>query len=503
VTKNDDFTDSLLDAGHSMSSIGDGEDFAEFLLDNGNPSVVKNPPPKRNLSNLRKKPNLQKHAPPPASPPPPPPPLKTKSNFWWGLKRVFWVGVASFLLINYCNKQTDDTNKNNDRSAFSILDTFAYLKLGKTIVSAKSLYRDGKYLPQNDLSDSIIVLQIVNSDIHQYYVNKGKMYKSYENYVYDGNDQWRGVGNYLLKYSKRIRFLRIESDFFNNVRESCSFVSVSEEPMDTEIEVRGCDIEYDSDDDLVEIIYIYNSPDDPKIFEGRRGLVYSKSLYPRAFRKQNGRGRVNRRNLEDNNSSIQAEDSDETSSGEPNQRGEFVKGKQSWKASENADNETINSKDETANNSNVKKSFYIGQPYAGGYVFSVNNDMSQGKVYHIPNQEKCKWRKISRLLKVQNENDYFSRCCSWRLPSADELATLFKNISETNFIDGIYWTSSESVNLAVNIGEEKANSDFRDKWKGQLKSMLTVNRLDGQILESTKNQEHFVVFIRDFSFDEN
>jgi hypothetical protein len=76
-------------------------------------------------------------------------------------------------------------------------------------------------------------------------------------------------------------------------------------------------------------------------------------------------------------------------------------------------------------------------------------------------------------------------------------------VTETNFIDGIYWTSSESGNLAVDIGEENGNSDFRDNWKGQLKSILTVNRSDGQILESTKNQEQFVVFIRDFSFDEN
>jgi len=232
---NDDLADSLLDAGHAMSNTVEGEDFAEFLLDGGNPNLIKNPVIKRQPSNPRKKPNNQIFPPPPSptSPPSPPlPPLKRKSNFWSVFKRMFWVGVVSFSLIKYCYKQTNDSNNNNILSASSAIDTFAFLKLGNPTVSAKSLYRDGKYLPQNDWADSIIVLQILNSDIHQYYVDKGKRYKSFDSYVYDGNDQWRGEGDYRMKYSKRIRYLRIDADFFNNISGSCSFVSVLEEPMD-------------------------------------------------------------------------------------------------------------------------------------------------------------------------------------------------------------------------------------------------------------------------------
>ena len=503
---NDDLADSLLDAGHAMSNTVEGEDFAEFLLDGGNPNFIKNPVIKRQPSNPRKKPNNQIFPPPPSptSPPSPPlPPLKRKSNFWSVFKRMFWVGVVSFSLIKYCYKQTNDSNNNNILSASSAIDTFAFLKLGNPTVSAKSLYRDGKYLPQNDWADSIIVLQILNSDIHQYYVDKGKRYKSFDSYVYDGNDQWRGEGDYRMKYSKRIRYLRIDADFFNNISGSCSFVSVLEEPMDYEIEVRGCDIEYNRDDDLIEIVYIYNSPEDPNIFKRRRGFVYSKFLYPSASRKQTARGRGNRGTLENNNGSMQAAGSNGTSSNKIKGGVEFARDQGKLKVPDIDDDEIIKSQIETSKDSKVKNMFYVGQAYSGGYVFSLSNALSQGKVYHIPNTEKCKWRKISRLLKAQNENDPSLRCCSWRLPTADELTNLFRSVTETNFIDGIYWTSSESGNLAVDIGEENGNSDFRDNWKGQLKSILTVNRSDGQILESTKNQEHFVVFIRDFSFDEN
>ena len=506
MTIKDDLADSLLDEGHAMSNIGEGEDFAEFLLDGGNPNFIKNPVIRRQPSNPRKKPNKQIFPPPPSPPTPPTPPtppLKSKSVFWSAFKRLFWIVVVSFSLIKYCNKQTGDTNNNTILTASSKLDTFAFLKLGKPIVPAKSLYRDGKYLPQNDLADSIIVIQILNSNIHQYYVRKGKRYKSFESYVYVGNDQWRGDGDYRMKYSKRTRYLSIDADYFNNISGSCSFVSVLEKPMDYEIEVRGCDIEYDRNDDLMEVVYIYNSPEDPSIFKRRRGLVYSKFLSPNDSRNKTSRARVNRGNLEKNNGKLYSEGLNDNSSIKTNSGHEVAKIKQKSRVPVITDDESSQGQIETVNDSKVKNVFYIGQVHSGGYVFSLNKALGQGKIYHIPNNEKCKWRKISRLLKAKNENDPSSRCCSWRLPTAEELTNLFRSVAETNFSDGIYWTSSESVNLAVDIEGDNANSDFRDNWKGQLKSILTINRSDGQILESTKNQEHFVVFIRDFSFDEN
>ena len=72
---NDDLADSLLDAGHAMSNTVEGEDFAEFLLDGGNPNFIKNPVIKRQPSNPRKKPNNQIFPPPPSPTSPPPPPL--------------------------------------------------------------------------------------------------------------------------------------------------------------------------------------------------------------------------------------------------------------------------------------------------------------------------------------------------------------------------------------------------------------------------------------------
>ena len=68
---NDDLADSLLDAGHAMSNTVAGEDFAEFLLDGGNPNFIKTPVSKINLPNRRKKPNIQIY--PPSTPPPSPP----------------------------------------------------------------------------------------------------------------------------------------------------------------------------------------------------------------------------------------------------------------------------------------------------------------------------------------------------------------------------------------------------------------------------------------------
>lgn len=93
------------------------------------------------------------------------------------LKRLFWVGIISFSLFKYCNKQLDSSKSNKELSTADALDTFNFIKFRKSILPAKALYRDGKYLPENEFADSIIILGIISSDIHQYNLSKERFIK--------------------------------------------------------------------------------------------------------------------------------------------------------------------------------------------------------------------------------------------------------------------------------------------------------------------------------------
>ena len=70
-------------------------------------------------------------------------------------------------------------------------------------------------------------------------------------------------------------------------------------------------------------------------------------------------------------------------------------------------------------------------------------------------------------------------------------------------MDGTYWTSSKSANLESNVDDEVIDSDFRENRNGEVKPIFTFNRLTGQIIESSKNEKHYYILIRDFSFDEH
>jgi len=247
MTKDENFADLLLDEGLSKPIINQVEDFAEFLLDDGRASVVIKPTAGKKKPSLPKpppKPTVRPIGPsapptPPLTPKPTPPqprPQQTKKLFWSILKTILWVGLASYALVRYFNKQSSTSEKDTSRSAKMALDTFASLQVGHPVISAENLYHGDNLGLLNGMewADSILVLEIINTGIHQYYIDKGKPYKAFEGYVsMDG--KMVGRGTYDTKYSKMIRFLDIDSDFFNEVRRSCSFVSVLGKPMAIEI----------------------------------------------------------------------------------------------------------------------------------------------------------------------------------------------------------------------------------------------------------------------------
>ena len=507
MTKDEDFADLLLDEGLSKPIINQVEDFAEFLLDDGRANVVIKPKAGKKKPSLPKpspKPPVRPFAPsapptPPLTPKPTPPqprPQQTKNQFWSILKTMFWVGLVSYALVKYFNKQTGTSENDKSRSAEMALDTFASLQFGNPVISAENLYHGDNLVLLNGMewADSILVLEIKNTGIHQYYIDKGKPYKAFEGYVsIDGN--MVGRGTYDTKYSKMIRFLDIDSDFYNEVRRSCSFVSVLGKPMDVEIEVRGCDIKYDRDDDLTEIVYVYNSPEDPMIFKRRTGLIYSNSL-TKYSKKNDKNNRTTTDNRSDNNSKTSGEDKILTSKTQTSSQEKLSIENSKTNAPVYA---LIDDNSQTNNADNFK----IGESYGGGYIFSVNSGWGQGRIFSTPSTEKSNWRKISNLIKTKNQGDPKTRCCSWRLPSADELELIFQNSTYPYFMDGTYWTSSKSANLESNVDDEVIDSDLRENRNGEVKPIITFNRLTGQIIESAKNEKHYYILIRDFSFDEH
>lgn len=501
MTKDEDFADLLLDEGLSKPIINQVEDFAEFLLDDGRANVVIKPKAGKKKPSLPKpppKPPVRPFAPPapPLTPKPTPPqprPQQTKNQFWSIIKTMFWVGVVSFALVKYFNKQTGASDNDKSRSAEMVLDTFVALQFGKPIISAENLYHGDNLALLNGLewADSIIVLEIKSTGIHQYYIDKGKPYKGFEGYVRrDG--KWVGRGTYDTKYLKMIRFINIDSDYFNEIRRSCSFVSVLGKTIDVEIEIRGCDIKYDRDDDLTEIVYVYNSPEDPMIFKRRTGLVYSNSLTQ--YSKKNNT--ANRDNRSDNNSKALEEEKILTSTTQTTSQEKFTLENSKTKEPVYA---LIDDNSQTNNDNNFK----IGESYGGGYIFSINSGWGQGRIFSIPSTEKSNWRKISNLIKTKNQGDPKTRCCNWRLPSADELELIFQNSTYPYFMDGTYWTSSKSANLEINVDNEVIDSDVRENRNGEVKPMITFNRITRQIIESSKNEKHYYILIRDFSFDEH
>ena len=80
---------------------------------------------------------------------------------------------------------------------------------------------------------------------------------------------------------------------------------------------------------------------------------------------------------------------------------------------------------------------------------------------------------------------------------------IFQNSTYPYFMDGTYWTSSKSANLESNVDDEVIDSDLRENRNGEVKPIITFNRLTGQIIESAKNEKHYYILIRDFSFDEH
>jgi hypothetical protein len=507
MTKDENLADTLLDEGLSKPPINQIEDFTEFLLDDGQANSFTKPKAGKKKPSLPKPPHKPRvrHLAPPASPTPPSPPKpsplqpgsqNTKNPFWSIIKTLFWVGLMSFALVKYFNRQTGTSENDIYRSAEMALDTFQSLKLGKTVISAENLYHGDNLNLLNgmDWADSILVLEVKNTGIHQYYIDKGKPYRAFEGYAsIDG--KMVGRGSYDTKYSKMIRFINIDSDFFNEVRRSCSFVSVLGRPMDVEIEVRGCDIKYDSDDDLTEITYIYNSPEDPMIYKRRTGLIYSNSL--KLHSKNNvKRNRTTTSKLSDNNSSTLNEDQILSLKNQTNSQEKYIPNNSKIVAPsfEQIDDNNL---------SNYKDNFNINMSYDGGYIFSINSEWEQGRIFSIPRTEKSNWRKLTKLIKTKNQADTETRCCSWRLPSAEELQLIFQNSTYPNFMDGTYWTSSMSANLENHVDDEVIYSDFRKSRNDEVKSILTYNRLTGQILESSKNEKHYYILIRDFSFDEH
>ena len=69
--------------------------------------------------------------------------------------------------------------------------------------------------------------------------------------------------------------------FINLTAKKKSFISVKQKFLDYNIEVKGCDINFDENDDLIEVQYVYNSISDPLVFGFRVGYIYSKAIEKR------------------------------------------------------------------------------------------------------------------------------------------------------------------------------------------------------------------------------
>jgi hypothetical protein len=482
MTNKDDLAEFVLDdtksnnntpAANNINELASNQDIAEFLIEDGSNSTSQKPNPKSTFTTKSnsglKNSTYTKKIPKPTSPslplPPPQPapyPTATKTSvwsfFWPILIIIFSIGIGL-----YNKDKSKVIIKKNTGIEFSKIDSFNRIKAGKKILSKKFLVRTDDMMNVYDWSDSIIILAKLSGNIHQYYINIGSKYKSYESYQY-ANGFWNGYGNYGLKKAKIPKFLDITNDFYKSNRKKKSFITVKQNFLYYNIEVRGCDIKFDENDDIIQVQYVYNSISDPLVFSYRIGYIYStafaKKIKKNDIIKQKKQVKKKRRKKKLKNDRVKIDNTILTS----------------------------NYKTFETNNSNLS----LGDKFKGGIVFSLNKNSNGGLIVDYSGNYKCKWNDISNIIDTKNNKDKNATCCIWRLPSIEELTLLFKQIpkSNPNFADGIYWSSSEKKEM---IEQE----NITGWWIAQKK--LCFDRAENKIIESKKFNSRYLVLVREFS----
>lgn len=487
MTNKDDLAEFVLDdskgnnnipAANIVNELASNEDIAEFLIEDSGNSTSKKPNQKSTLttqSNSGQKNSTYTKKIPKATSPnlplPPPSPLApytpvTKTSvwsfFWPILIIIFSIGIGL-----YNKDKSKVIIKKNTGIEFSKIDSFNRIKDGKKILSKKFLVRTDDMMNVYDWSDSIIILAKLSGNIHQYYINIGSKYKSYESYQY-ANGFWNGYGNYSLKKAKVPKFLDITNDFYKSNRKKKSFISVKQKFLDYNIEVKGCDINFDENDDLIEVQYVYNSISDPLVFGFRVGYIYSKAIEKRVNN--------NIKSKQKNQIKIQIKKK---------------RNKKEIKVNKVKDDNIIstsNYKKIETNNSKLS----LGDKFKGGIVFSLNKNSNGGLIVDYNSNYKCKWNEIANIIEDKNLEDKNPECCIWRLPNIEELMLLFKQIPKSSpyFAEGIYWSSSENK-------ENNGQDNITGWWIAQKK--ICFDRAENKIIESKKNNSRYLILVRDFS----
>lgn len=81
----------------------------------------------------------------------------------------------------------------------------------------------------------------------------------------------------------------------------------------------------------------------------------------------------------------------------------------------------------------------VGDIYEGGFVFAIDPSGNTGKIAHIDDAGPMPWQNAMKIHEQLGEG--------WRLPTFDELQTMYRNIGQgtTNigeFSDGLYWSAT-------------------------------------------------------------
>ena len=88
----------------------------------------------------------------------------------------------------------------------------------------------------------------------------------------------------------------------------------------------------------------------------------------------------------------------------------------------------------------------IGEKFNGGIVFDISANGLHGLIAETKDQGMCQWSEAPKLIaNPQNHSEDGKAFTDWRLPTKDELNTLYlKKDIVGGFINSFYWSSTGS-----------------------------------------------------------
>jgi len=137
------------------------------------------------------------------------------------------------------------------------------------------------------------------------------------------------------------------------------------------------------------------------------------------------------------------------------------------------------------------QSHKIGEYYGGGIIFSLSADSLHGFIVENIDQSKsCNWNDALIAIKeAHNHNEQGKAYTDWRLPTLEELQTIYKNLKIAQlcsanstipvcFAGELYWSSSKYIHTNSETGDYEYDfahylkfSDGSTNWTAMGNSM--------------------------------